>query len=141
MANITDRKERIDPIVPPELSDSASKTNGSLNGLNGIGKARRVSFARGSQDRPTHIAQKVIRRDSPFPESIAIMRSPEDMATFLRLDAEVEAWLDAQLQSTLNLEEELREYAVFGEDEGEVGDRHEGHVFARDGDVGEKRKL
>ncbi|KAI3611684.1 saga complex protein [Moniliophthora roreri] len=103
LQNITDRKERTDPVIPPELLGSSHlKVNGHINGL---GRAHTYSSAPSgpSTSGPSNLAMKssslslkatslvrAPRRDLPFAETPALVRTPEGMALFRELDRTLE---------------------------------------------------
>lgn len=144
LRNITDRKERLDPHIPTNLATK----NGTVkvNGINGhsVARPRPVAFTKSPSPNKLPAASapsRVPRRDVPFPESSAIVRTAEDMLTFRNLDRELDARLDQELATTafgvLSLEEKLKEYVV--EDVEKVTE--DGGFAATDVGVGEKRKL
>ncbi|KAI0686712.1 hypothetical protein BC835DRAFT_1379004 [Cytidiella melzeri] len=144
LKNITDRKERLEPVIPTSLSSRGGVVK--VNGINGhsVAKPRPVAFTKlpsPSRTSSSVIQAKQSRRDVPFPESSAIVRTGEDMATFLQLDGELEARLNNELDtnafSGLSLEEKLRNYAVSGLD----ATAEDGDFMAMDVGLGEKRKL
>ncbi|KAI0343585.1 hypothetical protein BDW22DRAFT_1356046 [Trametopsis cervina] len=143
LKNITDRKERLDPHIPTTLSRSGTP---KVNGINGhsVSRPRPVAFTKSpspSKLPSTSSSSRQPRSDLPFPESPAIVRTAEDMSTFLQLHTELDARLSGELLANgfhgPSLEEKLKEF---------VGptpelDGDEGGFMAMDVDVGEKRKL
>ncbi|THU83478.1 hypothetical protein K435DRAFT_831483 [Dendrothele bispora CBS 962.96] len=110
LANITDRKERTDPPIPPELSSSSASASSSrikLNGhvlTNGRSHTRSpsmtktsVTSSKVSTPTPGKAIVKIPRRDVSFPESSAIVRTPEGMALFRELDRSFEAGPSTQV--------------------------------------------
>lgn len=117
-----------------------------MNGMNGhiAPRPRPVAFTKSpspSKVSSTSSSSRQTRRDVPFPESSAILRTTEDMSAFLRLDRELDSRLNGQLLTNgfngPSLEERLRDYAVVGMEL----DGEEAGFMAMDVDVGEKRKL
>ena len=78
------------------------------------------------------------RRDAPFSDTPAILRTAEGMTEFAQLDRELDARLNGEFLanglSGPSLEERLRQYV------GSEVELDEDAVLA-DGEVGEKRKL
>jgi transcriptional activator SPT7 len=142
LKNITDRKERVDPPVPLDISRGGTpKLNGT--GVNGhsVPRTRPVAFTKSPS--PTKVVRSASivapRRDAPFPDQPAIVRTVEGMTEFAQLDQELDARLNGEFLanglSGPSIEERLREYAAAGPD----GDGSD--AMAVDGEVGEKRKL
>lgn len=148
LRNITDRKERADPLIPAALGGGGPTTsaraspfpansklpNGAVNGtVNGyrpptitIKPARKSfndgrrkgSFSTGTAVKREHVAQ------TPFAEMPALTRTPEGMRAFAEADADADparlrAYLPADLDDAVKLEEEEDEYAM----EGVIGDK------------------
>ncbi|KAF8636847.1 hypothetical protein AX17_003221 [Amanita inopinata Kibby_2008] len=140
LRNITDRKERTDPVIPPELGHSQSVlppsgpmpvkiringsgpgthlTNGAINGrsrrssiptsVNNVHHTlhhttppcmRRSPTTANARPRPSGskasapmLARSTtsLRRDIPFPESPALIRTQEGMSAFLTIDKELD---------------------------------------------------
>ncbi|KAI0645053.1 hypothetical protein C8Q79DRAFT_1011164 [Trametes meyenii] len=149
LANITDLKERTDPVIPGELSNRgiAPRVNGvSVNGNGRL--APGLSFRSPSptkQAAPLPGQSRKIQRDTTFPESPAIVRSQAGMSTFLQLDQDVDAFLSQQLNagssqpSASELKQRLLQYAVIIDDDADGGAGSA--IAASDGPVGSKRKL
>lgn len=144
LQNITDRKERADPHIPSELSSRGSTPR--VNGINGHGaaRARPVAFTKSPSPFKAHAPAATHgkqHRDASAADEPAFERTGEGMATFVRLDRELEERLNGQFVmngvSGPTLEEQLAEYAPLYQDD-ERGDMVPG---AMDGGVGEKRKL
>lgn len=147
LKNITDRKERTDPPIPPHLS-----TNLRVNGTpNGHVKYRSVSIPSTSKQSspgkhtpgPSH--SKRFKLDALFEETPAIVRTTDGMATFLALDRELEsAGQDPSTTGTSKINEKLREYVTAVEEiesETEEGVSLGNSPMSVDSIVGEKRKL
>ncbi|KAK7691944.1 hypothetical protein QCA50_005349 [Cerrena zonata] len=139
---ITDRKDRLDPAIPGEITPSRGVTP-KVNGisLNGLGRARPISSTRSpSPVKALMGGGDKSRRDVPFPEEFAIYRTPEGMATFHDLDKELDARLaeleagDFNLASSSRFEERLKEHAILSDSDLES-------LRTLDGELGEKRKL
>ncbi|KAH9851132.1 hypothetical protein C2E23DRAFT_832648 [Lenzites betulinus] len=148
LKNITDLKERADPIIPGEVPvrGITPRVNGvSLNGHNRT--APGLSFRSPSPTKQSALLpgqSKKIQRDMTFPESSAIVRTPATMATFQQLDRDVDAFLAHQLSPKSHappppdLKQRLLRYAVIDDE----GDSVTGGMLSTiDGDVGAKRKL
>ncbi|KAK7029559.1 Transcriptional activator spt7 [Paramarasmius palmivorus] len=127
LQNITDRKERTDPVIPFELSGSAHpKVNGHING---IGRAHTYSPSTSapSATKPSTPASKsssmslkasslarAPRKDLPFAETPALIRTPEGMAAFRELDRNLEASFQAGSSSKEAVVERLCDLASTG---------------------------
>ncbi|PSR71540.1 hypothetical protein PHLCEN_2v12591 [Hermanssonia centrifuga] len=143
LKNITDRKDRADPAIPAELASRSStpKLNGTIVNGNGVARAR-MSFTKSPSPAKLPIgAISKQTRHVPVMES-TIARTAEGMATFLRLDQQIEAILNGELPRSglglRSLEEELMEYApMFLEENGGA----DTGSFATEAGIGEKRKL
>ena len=144
LKNITDRKDRIDPPIPAELASRGSTPK--TNGINGhiVGRARPVAYTKSpspaKQFTPA-VNGKPSRRDGSPSDEFVFERTPQGMATFLRLDRELDARIDEQYKtngiSGPTLEEQLMEYVpLYVADE-----RDDYSPGAIDGSLGEKRKL
>lgn len=145
LQHITDRKDRLDPTIPGDIAPSRGvtpKVNGTS--INGIGRGRAVVTRSPSPVKPFINGERHTRRDIPFPEEHAILRTPKGMATFVDLDRELDTRL-AELEASVlkgsvdsGLEDRLREYIVPSDLDTDSGD-----LFPRtlDGQLGEKRKL
>jgi transcriptional activator SPT7 len=143
LKNITDRKERLESSIPTNLS--LKNGTAKVNGVNGhsVARSRPVAFKKSpSPVKPSSspAPSRQQRRDTPFVESPAIVRTTEGMTAFLELDRELDARLKNELSANafngLSLEEKLREYAMDSPDT-----EDDGGFTAMDVDVGGKRKL
>ncbi|KIP09038.1 hypothetical protein PHLGIDRAFT_103496 [Phlebiopsis gigantea 11061_1 CR5-6] len=139
LKNITDRKERVEPPIPSDISrGNTPKLNGTVNGHV---RPRPVALTKS----PTPVKllgpsnAPAPRRDAPFAETPAILRTAEGMSEFAQLDRELDARLQGEFLanglSGPSLEEQLRYYAGV-ESEGDSDD-----MLTADGEVGEKRKI
>lgn len=117
-----------------------------MNGINGhaVARPRPVAFTKSpspSKLSASSSSSRQTRRDVPFPDSSAITRTAEDMATFLKLDRELDSRLNGQLHvngfNGPSLEEQLRDLAVIGMEL----DGDDPSFMAVDVDTGGKRKL
>lgn len=146
LQNITDWKERADPVIPDISTVTvAPRTNGVT--LNGHARLHSRSPAKSpSPGKAIPVVQpssKKLRHDGSFADSPAIVRSAEGMATFLRLDRELDLWTNAPHQANgtadgaEQLEQQLRRYISTPDDESDVGVS----LQTIDGGIGEKRKL
>ncbi|KAL0573610.1 Transcriptional activator spt7 [Marasmius crinis-equi] len=132
LQNITDRKERTDPHIPSELSSTTSSAPTKLNGhINGVGHARTYTPSATSSSKAstppnksatplrataTYSSTKPARKDLPFAETPALIRTGEGMAFFRELDSGLEeAWYQDE-PSKVELPERLRELAASGYD-------------------------
>ncbi|KDR69778.1 hypothetical protein GALMADRAFT_908498 [Galerina marginata CBS 339.88] len=143
LKHITDRKERADPVIPSDLPSPTGGTRPRINGINGYlnghsSHTRSPSITIGSKSATPSRASITIparpRRDVPFSDTAAIIRTPEGMSMFHVLDREANA---THPRSTLV--HTLRELApvVDVESDGEAED-----AMVVDGAVaGDKRKL
>ncbi|KAF9262573.1 hypothetical protein L218DRAFT_391960 [Marasmius fiardii PR-910] len=127
LQNITDRRERTDPHIPPELSGSSSGTHTKLNGhINGIGHARTYtpSSSKASTPPNKHISPlkstassaKGPRKDIPFAEMPALVRTGEGMALFRQLDRGMEEAFQKDEASRTEYTDRLRQLATTGYD-------------------------
>ncbi len=131
LKNITDRKERTDPTIPSELP-----MRSKLNGVNGYSKYRSPSYRAETPRITPSTHKRHSLKGVPFSESPAIVRTPESMATFARLDADLDSQ-DATKQSAAV--EQIREYASCSR---LGGDSREDDFHPMDIDeIGDKRKL
>jgi transcriptional activator SPT7 len=136
--HITDCKERADPSIPADLSKISSKVNGLVNGYS----HHHSPFSQlGS---PSTTSSPRPRRNAPFGETPAIVRTPSGMSTFLQLDRETDTAISSNSGQIghLSLVERLRDTISPLEDrsESDVGSSEDGSL-AIDGEIGEKRKL
>ncbi|THH20490.1 hypothetical protein EW146_g882 [Bondarzewia mesenterica] len=141
LKNITDRKERADPSIPADLSIRRA-TQHKANGINGHVRTTSTVAIRppiGPMQRatPSNIPPPPPpRRDLPFAESPAIIRTAEGMRTFYELDRAMSESLSSVDGHTNGLEDRLREYI-------NVAVECEDIMMPStiDGVVGDKRKL
>ncbi|TCD67766.1 Transcriptional activator spt7 [Steccherinum ochraceum] len=148
---VTDRKDRADPHIPGEMANHGiiSKVNGTS--LNGVvpGLARPRSIQSSKSPSPAKLfadADGQSRKDVPFQDSLAIVRTQAGMTTFRELDRELDERLAGmQLENevdewTTGLESKLKAYGSTVDEDEDDGD---GDVSLKthDGDIGEKRKL
>jgi transcriptional activator SPT7 len=106
-----------------------------------------VKISTSKQPTPNVSTVKVSRRDVPFPETPAIVRTPSGMSEFWKLDHD-ESWSGVSSGLTsLGLAASLREKAPLVEEEDEMEvDQSTSSVAEElfgddDSEVGEKRKL
>ncbi|OSC97569.1 Bromodomain-domain-containing protein, partial [Trametes coccinea BRFM310] len=147
LQNITDLKERADPIIPGEVRVRGITPRINGTSINGNGRLPPgLSFRSPSptkQSAPLPGQARRIQRDTTFPESSAIVRAQAGMTSFLELDREVETYLSYRPESgdpqpsESELKQRLLRYAVIVDDEGSAG----ASLSTIDGDVGAKRKL
>jgi transcriptional activator SPT7 len=136
LKHITDRKERTDPPIPSDLPSSTGVARPRTNGANGYRNGRAPSHTRspslGMGYSPMYKAVSAkSRRDIPFSDTPAIVRTPEGMAMFMDLDREVgAAFPKSALAHTLRELAPPMEYGSEGEEETAVGGAS----------LGEKRK-
>jgi len=99
LRHVTDRRERTDPSIPYELG---AEYTGLLPKMNGVSPTHTRSSSHSSakggtpgmaaiRPSPSLYRQPTFNLNIPFPESAAITRTPEGMAMFFELDAEVAA--------------------------------------------------
>ena len=141
LRNITDRRDRLDPIIPSDVLSRGSTPR--VNGINGhvVGRARPVTKSP-SPFKPTIIVNgRQPRRDGTPSDEATFERTAEGMATFIRLDRALEARLkETHLtngHAGPTLEEQLAQYTPVHPDD----DHRDGSPSTIDGGVGEKRKL
>ncbi|KAI9059886.1 hypothetical protein FKP32DRAFT_1613921 [Trametes sanguinea] len=147
LQNITDLKERADPIIPGEVRVRGITARVNGTSVNGNGRLPPgLSFRSPSptkQSAPLPGQARRIQRDTTFPESSAIVRSQAGMTSFLELDRDVDAYLSYRVESgdpqpsDSELKQRLLRYAVIVDDDVPAG----GSLSTIDGDVGAKRKL
>lgn len=94
MKYITDRKERTDPSIPSELASNVARPKPNGNGLTN-GRLHRspstpttISKA-GTPSIKPFATKRALRRDLPFPDTPAVVRTPSGMLTFRNLDREL----------------------------------------------------
>ena len=137
LKNITDRKERTDPSIPPALGGSL-RINGLVNG-----HSHRYPLSIKSGTTVIRLSAKQ-RQDIPFSDMPAITRTPAAMSTFLQLDQDLnrnrvgsKTVLPTEAHDP-NLVRKLKELALPLEDEIDSDDADSpGSIES----VGEKRKL
>ncbi|KZT72342.1 hypothetical protein DAEQUDRAFT_755185 [Daedalea quercina L-15889] len=149
LKNITDYKERADPVIPSDIAAVAvaPRTNGvTTNGHTHLHSHSPALIKSPSPGKTLPMAQpssKKARHDGSFADSPAIVRSAEGMAAFMHLDQELEWWTGAShpansaSDEAQHLEQRLRQYVPVSDDETGIGLP----LQTIDGDVGEKRKL
>ena len=148
LKNITDYKERADPVIPGEVPvrGVTPRVNGVT--LNGTGR-HHSTFRSPSPTKPTVVLpgqSKKIQRDTTFAESTALLRSQAGMTAFLELERDVDDYLaredslDASDPIVQQLKQRLLRYASLDEDaDGPLST--DGSMSTIDGDTGAKRKL
>ncbi|EMD32993.1 hypothetical protein CERSUDRAFT_126483 [Gelatoporia subvermispora B] len=152
LQNITDWKERADPIIPGEIRvrSVTPKPNGVT--VNGHGRTHTpVSTRSPSPAKPPTAAlplSRKPRRDAAFPESSAVARSGEGMSMFARLDCELDRVMGMDTTNGMDnasaeLAATLSRYIPIYDDESEGSGSHtpDGLNGMPDGEVGTKRKL
>ncbi|KAK0226915.1 hypothetical protein EDD85DRAFT_854061 [Armillaria nabsnona] len=86
LRNITDRKERADPVIPAALQ--GPKLNGMVNGYSRPGMVHHRSSSSGPLAKaivkPTGVSLQ--RRDLPFADSPALIRTQHGMSLFAKLN-------------------------------------------------------
>ncbi|KAF9222438.1 hypothetical protein BS17DRAFT_735927 [Gyrodon lividus] len=164
LANITDRKDRMDPSIPADLSLSSGTRPVARPKINGYASHDRIrphSPAHSnsiSGSRPgsangvrlgSGMAAKKMRRDAPFGDTPALVRTPEGMVAFRSLDIGLEG-LGEPGPSTLahsngysnqGVLERLRGYTMVPEWESESEEEKTLSGIKLENDVGDKRKL
>ncbi|KAG6888372.1 hypothetical protein C0995_008808 [Termitomyces sp. Mi166 len=151
---ITDRKDRTDPPIPFDITAThvarpKINGNGVLNGrLYGHQRSPSISTLSKSSTPPIKAspslsAKPLLRRDAPFPDTPAIMRTPSGMASFTNIDRAIATSSDAgsTSENTLSLLEKLQELAGLMELPPSPNSRSPTPENAMDGDAGDKRKL
>ena len=142
LRNITDRKERADPSIPTDLLVRRIPHHKS-NGING--HIRPVSLPIAPRPlsavvrRPTPSitpAPTPSRRDLPFADSPAIVRTAEGMGAFSELDCALSNVLSST-NHTSGLEDRLRELLPVSD----VAIEYENIAISADGVLGDKRRL
>ena len=135
LKNITDRKERSDPLIPSDLPGRTPSILIKPNGINGHSRslsgtpAPFLSPAKSTiRIPPSTLAKKKKSKDVSFPDSPAIIRTAEGMSLFKTADEELN---DEQS----NIEGRLREFTL--EDPEEFVDQESEEETALTGD---KRK-
>ncbi|KAF9476670.1 hypothetical protein BDN70DRAFT_882134 [Pholiota conissans] len=123
LKHITDRKERADPPIPSDLPSATGVARPRINGTNGYLNGRATSNTLSPPSNmgytPTYKAISAkSRRDIPFSDTPAIIRTPEGMAMFMGLDRDVGALHPkSALSHTLRELAPPMEYESEGEDD------------------------
>ncbi|KAI0351962.1 hypothetical protein OH77DRAFT_1428987 [Trametes cingulata] len=151
LQNITDLKERADPVIPGEVPVRGITPRVNGTSMNGSGRLPPgLSFRSPSptkQSAPLPGQTRKIQRDTTFPESSAIVRSQAGMSTFLELDKDVDAFISGKVDpgrrqlSTSELKQRLLRYAVIVDDDFDAPSAGSSNLSTVDGDIGSKRKL
>lgn len=133
LKNITDRRDRLDPPLPPELRGP------TVNGVTVNGHARKHSVTPIPKPTPTPIVTtrkapsktppNTARREVTFADSPAFVRSATGMATFVELDRAIET-------ESVAGPSRLRHII-----EGDGSEEEVDGMEAVNGIIGEKRKL
>jgi transcriptional activator SPT7 len=138
LKNITDRKERTDPSIPPALGGPLPKLNGLVNGY-----SHHCSSSIKSGTSVIRLPPKQ-RQDIPFSDTPAIVRTPAGMSTFLQLDQDLNRnRVSAKAAPSADSDDQdlarrLKELAIPAEDGIDCDDVDSpGSIQS----VGEKRKL
>ncbi|OCH89427.1 hypothetical protein OBBRIDRAFT_819742 [Obba rivulosa] len=152
LQNITDYKERADPVIPGDIR--VRSVTPKLNGItiNGNGRTHTPVSTRSPSPAKQSVGisagSKKPRRDATFPESPAVVRSGEGMAMFARLDRELDRVLDTEMvdasdSAAADLAATLSRYAPVYDDESESSGSGSPDSWngVPDGEVGAKRKL
>ncbi|KAI0325865.1 hypothetical protein GY45DRAFT_1374421 [Cubamyces sp. BRFM 1775] len=152
LQNITDLKERADPVIPGEVPVRGITPRPNGISINGHGRLppglsfRSPSPTKHSAPQPGQTRK--IQRDTTFPESPAIVRSQAGMSAFLQLDKDVDAYVSRQLlasgapqPSASELKRRLLQYAVVVDDDVDGVASAGASLSTIDGDIGAKRKL
>ena len=147
--NITDYKERADPVIPGEApTRGVARVNGVT--LNGTGRHVGSPYRSPSptkQATPLPGQTKKVQRDSSFLESPAFVRSQDGMNAFMELDHAVDDFLmhetdiDPADPAVQQLKDRLLHYAASTDDDKDTSLFGDGSMSTMDGDIGGKRKL
>ncbi len=146
LKNITDFKERADPVIPGEVPvrGVTPRVNGVT--MNGSGRRHGSVFRSPSptkQSAPLPGQSRKIQRDTTFAESTALVRTQAGMTSFIELERDVDHYLARHPQrddsdpSVTQLKERLLRFVCPPEDDGEA----DVSLSTLDGGVGVKRKL
>ncbi|KAI0800213.1 hypothetical protein C8Q74DRAFT_1363991 [Fomes fomentarius] len=146
LKNITDFKERADPVIPGEVPvrGVTPRVNGVT--MNGSGRRNGSVFRSPSptkQSAPLPGQSRKIQRDTTFAESTALVRTQAGMTSFIELERDVDHYLARHPQpddsdpSVAHLKERLLRFVCPSEDDGEA----DVSLSTLDGGVGVKRKL
>ncbi|KAF8132050.1 hypothetical protein EV363DRAFT_1449731 [Boletus edulis] len=146
LANVTDRKDRVDPLIPPDFSSSPPSRPIARTKINGYSSHDRIrpyithshpgvippsrsSLTNGIRPAPGMTIKKM-NMDVPFGDMPALVRTPEGMAAFRSLDLELDGLGEpgpstlAHANGQLNqgLLERLRSFVMTPERESESED-------------------
>ncbi|KAF8901913.1 hypothetical protein CPB84DRAFT_1777006 [Gymnopilus junonius] len=155
LKHITDRKERADPPIPSDLpspiggvarprthmNGNSSSTNGYLNGRSSHTRSPSLSKNGTPKSGSSLTIPPRARKDVPFAESLAIVRTPEGMGIFREWDMEVDT--DQPGEGLVNSLRELAPIVEFECEEEETVVQKEDSMMV-DGAVaaaGDKRRL
>ncbi|KAA1476547.1 hypothetical protein DENSPDRAFT_867330 [Dentipellis sp. KUC8613] len=152
LKHITDRKERADPHIPTDLSVSIRRPQPKANGINGHYSSITPSSTPPIPHRPTTTANSKRtspfitpastpqRRELPFAELPALVRTAQGMTAFRELDQALDTAINAppgqQPSTSASMEEKLRELAGLQDAQSDADSPD-----SADGDLGDKRKL
>ncbi|KAG9312248.1 hypothetical protein JVU11DRAFT_7549 [Chiua virens] len=163
LANITDRKDRVDPMIPPDFSSPAPSrpvSRPKINGFSPHDRIRPASTSRSSTNsisahrssltngiRPAPAIKKA-NMDVPFEDMPALVRTPEGMGAFRSLDIDLDGLGEpgpstlahANGQLTQGLIGRLQNYVVASDWESESEDEHLAGLRLENG-AGPKRRL
>ncbi|KAJ7215027.1 hypothetical protein GGX14DRAFT_518637 [Mycena pura] len=156
LRNLTDRKERADPVIPASLGGGgppgptslAAKPNGVVNGATHrpptITIKPRKSFSSDPPRRASNIGGAIVgksERPQPFTEMPALVRTAEGMRAFAEADVAADGnpsalrgYLPADIDSAVKVEED--EDDAFAAMDGTLGDKRR----CRSGSDGRARK-
>jgi len=137
LKNITDRKERSDPLIPSDLPGRTPSTivikpngiNGHSRSLSGTPAPMHSPAKSTIRIPPSTLSKKKKSKDVNFPDSPAIVRTAEGMSLFKSADEELDI-------EESNIENRLREFTFEDPDEFIDVDSEEETAL-----IGDKRKL
>ena len=137
LKNITDRKERSDPLIPSDLPGRTPSTilikpngiNGHSRSLSGTPAPMLPPTKSTIRIPPSTLSKKKKSKDVNFPDSPAIVRTAEGMRLFKSADEELDV-------EESNIENRLREFTLEDPDEFVDVDSEEETAL-----IGDKRKL
>ena len=137
LKNITDRKERSDPLIPSDLPGRTPSTilikpngiNGHSRSLSGTPAPMLSPTKSTIRIPPSTLSKKKKSKDVSFPDSPAIVRTAEGMSFFKSADEELDV-------EESNIENRLREFTLEDPDEFIDVDSEEETAL-----IGDKRKL
>ena len=150
LKNITDFKERADPVIPGEVPVRGVTPRVNGVSLNGSGRRHGSMFRSPSptkQSAPLPGQSKKIQRDTAFPDSTALVRTQAGMTTFIELERAVDDYLTRQPEpdpsdpAVVQLKERLLRFACPADDDGEGALSADPSLSTIDGEIGVKRKL